>query len=216
MRRWLAQIQENEDKNLPQGFSWVEEKRLAGSSVPECRDQLEALVKEGGAHLVSLSPESLPPSTPIDGLNITFIPVEDFEAPNSEDFRCFFELCERAHALDQAVAVHCRGGSGRTGTMLAAYFIWRYNYNAEEAVKFLRTTRPWSVESQNQMEALARLHQVVGDAGARDETSALATLSQGDGSLVVCNKCKFKARTKVELITHKNEKHKTIKCCCII
>ena len=216
MRRWLAQIQENRDKNLPQGFSWVEEKRLAGSSVPESRDQLEGLVKEGVSHLVSLSPETPPPSTPIDGLNITFIPVEDFEAPNSEDFTRFFELCERAHALDQAVAVHCKGGNGRTGTMLAAYFIWRYNYDAEAAVTFLRTTRPWSVESKDQMEALDRLHQVVGDARARDETSASASLSQGDGSLVVCEKSKFKARTKVELVTHKKEKHEIVKCCCII
>ena len=201
MRRWQAENQQNRDKNLPQGFSWVEENRLAGSSVPASREQLEALVKEGVAHLVSLSPEAPPPSTPIHGLNITFIPVEDFEAPNFEDFRCFFELCERAHALDQAVAVHCRGGNGRTGTILAAYIIWRYNYDAEAAVKFVRTTRPWSVESQDQMEALVRLHQVIGTACARDKTSIYALLSQGDGSLPVCEE---------------KEKRKIVKCCCII
>ena len=171
MHRWQAenqQRQNNRDKNLPEGFSWVEENRLAGTSVPASREHLEALVQEGVAHLVSLSPETPPPSTPIDGLTITFIPVEDFEAPNSKNFRCFFKLCKRAHARDQAVAVHCRGGNGRTGTMLAAYFIWRYNYNAEAAVKFLRTMRPWSVESQDQMEALVRLHQVIGAASVRD------------------------------------------------
>ena len=168
MRRWLLENQQNRDKNLPQGFSWVEEKRLAGTSVPVSREHLEALVQEGVAHLVSLSPETPPPSTPIDGLKITFIPVEDFEAPDSGDFRRFFKLCERAHALGQAVAVHCRGGNGRTGTMLAAYFIWRNNYDAESAVKFLRTMRPWSVESQDQMEALVRLHQVIGAASVRD------------------------------------------------
>ena len=216
MHRWLAQNQQNRDKNLPQNFSWVEEKRLAGSSVPASREQLEAMVQEGVTHLVSLSPETPPPTTPISGLNITFIPVEDFKAPNSEDFRRFFELCERAHGLDQAVAVHCRGGNGRTGTMLAGYFIWRHNYDAEAAVEFLRTTRPWSVESQDQMEALVRLHQVVGAASTGDQTSAYALLSQGDGSLLVCEKCKFKARTNVELITHKEENHKIVKCCCII
>ena len=201
MLRWQLENQQNRDKNLPQGFSWVEEKRLAGTSVPASREHLEALVQEGVAHLVSLSPEALPPSTPINGLNITFIPVEDFEAPNSEDFRRFFELCEKAHALGQAVAVHCRGGNGRTGTMLAAYFIWRYNYNAEEAVKFLRTTRPWSVESQDQMEALVRLHQVIGAASARDKTSVCALLSQRDGSPAV---------------SEKKEKCKIVKCCCIV
>ena len=58
MQRWLAQVQLNTHKNLPRGFSWVEENQLAGSSVPESRDHLEALVKEGVAHLVSLSPEA--------------------------------------------------------------------------------------------------------------------------------------------------------------
>ena len=216
MRRWLAQNQQNRDKNLPQNFSWVEEKRLAGSSVPESPEQLEAMVQEGVTHLVSLSPESPPPSTTISGLNITFIPVEDFEAPNSEDFRCFFELCQSAHALDQAVAVHCKGGNGRTGTMLAGYLIWRHNYEAEAAVEFLRKMRPWSVESQDQMEALVRLHQEVEATSARDQPTASALFSQDDGSLLVCEKCKFKARTKVDLITHKEENHKIVKCCCII
>ena len=200
MRRWLLENQQNRDKNLPQGFSWVEEKRLAGTSVPVSQEHLEALVQEGVAHLVSLSPET-PPPKPIDGLKITFIPVEDFEAPDSGDFTRFFELCERAHALGQAVAVHCRGGNGRTGTMLAAYFIWRYNYDADSAVKFLRTMRPWSVESQDQMEALVRLHQVIGAASARDKTSVCALLSQGDGSPAV---------------SEKKEKCKIVKCCCIV
>jgi len=117
MRRWQAETQQNIDRNLPSGFSWVEENRLAGSSVPESRDHLEALVKEGVVHLVSLSPEDPPPCKRVDGLRITFIPVEDFEAPNTKHFQRFFKLCERAHARDQAVAVHCRGGNGRTGTM---------------------------------------------------------------------------------------------------
>jgi len=161
MRRWQAETQQNIDRNLPSGFSWVEENRLAGSSVPESRDHLEALVKEGVAHLVSLSPEDPPPRKRVDGLRITFIPVEDFEAPNTKHFQRFFKLCERAHARDQAVAVHCRGGNGRTGTMLAAYFIWKYNFEAVAAVKLLRTKRPYSVESQDQMEALVGLHQVL-------------------------------------------------------
>ena len=100
--------------------------------------------------------------------------------------------------------------------MLAGYFIWRYNYEPEAAVEFLRVMRPWSVESQDQMEALVRLHQEVGATSARDQTSAYALLSQGDGSLLVCEKCKFKARTNVELITHKEENHKIVKCCCIL
>ena len=50
---------------LPWNFSWVDEKKLAGSSVPTSEGQMKALVSEGISHLVSLSPESPPSTAPV-------------------------------------------------------------------------------------------------------------------------------------------------------
>ena len=79
---------------------------------------MKALVSEGVSHLVSLSPET-PPFTagPVEGLKITYIDVEDFEAPTPKQIRKFLKVCESADARGEAVTVHCRGGRGRTGTV---------------------------------------------------------------------------------------------------
>ena len=107
-------------KQLPWNFSWVDEKILAGTSVPTTEGQMKALVAEGICHLVSLSPED-PPFTrenkSVEGLKITYIGVEDFEAPTPKQIRRFLKVCESAHARGEAVAVHCARGRGRTGTV---------------------------------------------------------------------------------------------------
>ena len=103
--------------HLPWNFSWVDEKKLAGTSVPTTEGQMKALVSEGISHLVSLSPETPPSTAPVEGLKITYISVEDFEAPTPKQIRKFLKVCQSAHARGEAVAVHCRRGRGRTGTV---------------------------------------------------------------------------------------------------
>merc|ERR1712107_471210 len=60
--------QANYAKKLPYNFSWIEPRRLAGTSIPSTVAQLEGLVREGVSHLVSLSPET-PPLHPHRGLS---------------------------------------------------------------------------------------------------------------------------------------------------
>ena len=50
----------------------------------------------------------------------------------------------------QAVSVHCFRGRGRTGTMLACYFVKFENLTADEAIKKVRELRPGSVETKDQ------------------------------------------------------------------
>ena len=51
---------------------------------------------------------------------------------------------------NRPVAVHCSGGKGRTGTMLAAYLIKLQRLSAGEAIEQIRKVRPGSVESKKQ------------------------------------------------------------------
>ena len=46
----------------------------------------------------------------------------------------------------QAMSVHCLHGRGRTGTMLACYFVKKHNMSAAEAIAEVRHLRPGSVE----------------------------------------------------------------------
>ena len=51
--------------------------------------------------------------------------------------------------------VHCLGGHGRTGTMLACYMVKYMGRTATEAIEEIRNTRPGSVETEEQEELIA-------------------------------------------------------------
>ena len=58
--------------------------------------------------------------------------------------------------LQQAVAVHCRYGLGRVGTMLACYLVKTTNCDAQEAISIVRRKRPGSIETQEQEKLVQR------------------------------------------------------------
>jgi len=62
------------------------------------------------------------------------------------------KLCTLVHDEQQAtVAVHCREGKGRTGTVCAAYLLYRYQHlTVAEAIGLIRTRSPLSIESRKQ------------------------------------------------------------------
>ena len=60
------------------------------------------------------------------------------------------------------VLVHCQGGTGRTGTMAAAYWI-KKGLSANEAIRKIRKSRPGAIEMPEQEESLFDLEAFIAE-----------------------------------------------------
>uniref|UniRef100_A0A3P9BHM0 Cell division cycle 14B n=1 Tax=Maylandia zebra TaxID=106582 RepID=A0A3P9BHM0_9CICH len=66
----------------------------------------------------------------------------DGSTPNDSIVRTFLNICENAEG---AIAVHCKAGLGRTGTLIACYMMKHYRLTAAEAIAWIRICRPGSI-----------------------------------------------------------------------
>ncbi|XP_039476681.1 dual specificity protein phosphatase CDC14B isoform X3 [Oreochromis aureus] len=66
----------------------------------------------------------------------------DGSTPNDSIVRKFLNICENAEG---AIAVHCKAGLGRTGTLIACYMMKHYRLTAAEAIAWIRICRPGSI-----------------------------------------------------------------------
>ncbi|TFK43279.1 phosphatases II [Crucibulum laeve] len=83
----------------------------------------------------------------IDHMELYF---DDGTNPTDEIVRTFIDTADRIIEDGGVVAVHCKAGLGRTGTLIGAYLIWKYGFTANEAIAFMRIVRPGSVVGPQQ------------------------------------------------------------------
>jgi atypical dual specificity phosphatase len=142
----------------PAGFSWIEKPLLAAMARPEGPEDLEWLRKQGIELLMSLT-EDPPRRDWVNnaGLLLVHEPMVDMEAPPQDQLKRCVAAIVKAHERKMGMAIHCAAGLGRTGVVLACYFIDK-GLNASNAMARVRRLRPGSVETAEQEDAVIEFH----------------------------------------------------------
>ncbi len=147
--------------SAPEQFSWVDKPLLAGMARPDSFEEMEWLRREGIDLLISLT-EDPPRRDWINeaGLLLLHVPVEDMQPPTPEQLELCLSAIARAHDKNMGVGIHCGAGLGRTGVILACYFVTK-GLTSTNASARVRRLRPGSIETEEQADAVtdfARRH----------------------------------------------------------
>ena len=88
-----------------------------------------------------------------EGIIVKLAGWKDMDVPDSLYFMLdvIKDIYKKIKIEKKKVLVHCHAGNGRTGIVIACYLIYKSNYQAEEAVGYLRKIRKKCVEKKAQM-----------------------------------------------------------------
>ncbi len=139
----------------PQGFRWIERDKLAATPRPgiggDLEYDLQALARVKIDYLVSL--EEVMPLKESDAaqqnISMYHLPIVDMSVPEMDDAVILNRAMHQWLEQGKRVAVHCKAGLGRTGTMLAAYYILR-GMSAANAMQKMRIVNPRMIQSREQ------------------------------------------------------------------
>ena len=133
-------------------FSWIIEGTLAGAAGPTTNRDITYLKLQEIQAVIRMEEQTI--STDSWGFEELFEPVQDFNAPDMDQIQRMVKFIEdQIEVWERPIVVTCAAGIGRTGTILACYFV-QSGYEPQSAIDYVRQLRPGSIQTKSQEEAI--------------------------------------------------------------
>ncbi|XP_021343768.1 dual specificity protein phosphatase 23-like isoform X1 [Mizuhopecten yessoensis] len=139
---------------MPKNFSWVVDSQVCAMGFPGSPENMLYLLENNVRYLVSLTAERQPSVSDFPEITVLPITVLDFTPPTLEQIDQCLDIIDKALQEGKAAGLHCAHGKGRTGTVLACYFIREFCMEPQRALDQIRMYRPGSVETKEQEEVI--------------------------------------------------------------
>ena len=146
----------------PDNFSWLIEKKLAGSAIPTSKDEINWLHEQGVKSIVTIREEPLDENW-VGEMKYLHVHSNDMGVPTFDDLKESVDFIHNRIEDNEPVMVHCLAGLGRTGTILACYLIKYEKMSAEDAIQHVREKRHGSIQSFVQEELIFQYAKTLND-----------------------------------------------------
>jgi len=134
-------------------FSFVIPKKLAGLAMPSFHnnavEEIDFLKSQRISTLLNLGNMEYLYDEYYQIFTIIDEPVTEFEPPSVQQMERILSYFYKLKS-DERMGVHCAGGVGRTGTVLACILGRVLQMSGQQAINTIRQLRPNSIESESQ------------------------------------------------------------------
>lgn len=137
---------------MPRNFSWVISNKIGGISALNNNNDIDVLKTLNIKKIYYFLEKNEFDHIDSKDIEIKYIYCKNMKSPSIKDM--YSVLINED--FNEPILFGCLGGFGRTGTALSCYLIYYGNngvsYNSEQAITYLRTIRPKSIETENQLD----------------------------------------------------------------
>jgi len=129
----------------PFNVTWIEEGKILAGSIPTTPADVDLLRSKDIRAVISLTRRDVcdyPGMTKaLDDIYYVHVPIPDNGIPEDKTLKRALQEMEFAANRNSPFYIHCRGGIGRTGLILIAWYVIRNGWSLERARQQVRVRR---------------------------------------------------------------------------
>lgn len=140
---------------IPFTYTWIEQGTILAGSIPQLPDDLNILQGLGIKRIISLTRRNIltyPNMVLPKGMYFGQYPIPDGGIADDKTMQDAYSLVGWSYLHNLPTYVHCRGGIGRTGIILQAFYINTVHITLEQARDKVRVRRNYEGNADASMQ----------------------------------------------------------------